>query len=204
MTRAGRGHARGRLAAGAGGARRASRRPARRADGRFVPAVIVGARQARRPRARRPAPISTCSSSSATGTGRTTDGADPRRRPHVLQRRRSSGWPARSATSPPAGVAFAGRPAPAAGQQGQRLRGERSPRSSGTMQEHGDLWERQTLTRARLVLGDRAPRRARVRATLRRLVYGAPLPRTRAQGDRGGAHAHGSASWARRRPAAGT
>ncbi len=42
-------------------------------------------------------------------------------------------------------------------------------------EEHGDLWERQTLTRARLVLGDRALGR-RVRATLRGLVYGAPLP----------------------------
>jgi [glutamine synthetase] adenylyltransferase / [glutamine synthetase]-adenylyl-L-tyrosine phosphorylase len=42
--------------------------------------------------------------------------------------------------------------------------------------EHGDLWERQTLTRARLILGDRALAR-RVRAALRRVVYGAPLPR---------------------------
>ena len=42
-------------------------------------------------------------------------------------------------------------------------------------EEHGDLWERQTLTRARLVLGNRALGR-RVRTTLRRLVYGAPLP----------------------------
>ena len=42
-------------------------------------------------------------------------------------------------------------------------------------EDHGDLWERQTLTRARLVLGDRRLGR-RVRATLRRLVYGAPLP----------------------------
>ena len=42
--------------------------------------------------------------------------------------------------------------------------------------EHGDLWERQTLTRARMVLGDRALAR-RVRAALRRLVYGTPLPR---------------------------
>ena len=42
-------------------------------------------------------------------------------------------------------------------------------------QEHGDLWERQSLTRARLVAGDRALAR-RVRRTLRRLVYGAPLP----------------------------
>jgi len=42
--------------------------------------------------------------------------------------------------------------------------------------EHGDLWERQTLTRARLILGDRALAR-RVRAALRQLVYGAPLPR---------------------------
>jgi glutamate-ammonia-ligase adenylyltransferase len=41
--------------------------------------------------------------------------------------------------------------------------------------EHGDLWERQSLTRARLLLGDRALAR-RVRATLRRLVYGAALP----------------------------
>jgi len=44
-------------------------------------------------------------------------------------------------------------------------------------EEHGDLWERQTLTRARLVLGDRALGR-RVRAMLRRLVYSAPLPRS--------------------------
>ena len=43
-------------------------------------------------------------------------------------------------------------------------------------QEHGDLWERQTLTRARLILGDRAVAR-RVRAALRRLVYGEALPR---------------------------
>lgn len=42
--------------------------------------------------------------------------------------------------------------------------------------EDGDLWERQTLTRARLILGDRAVAR-RVRAALRRLVYGAALPR---------------------------
>jgi len=40
--------------------------------------------------------------------------------------------------------------------------------------EYGDLWERQTLTRARLVLGDRGLGRA-LRALLRRLVYGAAL-----------------------------
>jgi [glutamine synthetase] adenylyltransferase / [glutamine synthetase]-adenylyl-L-tyrosine phosphorylase len=44
-------------------------------------------------------------------------------------------------------------------------------------EDHGDLWERQTLTRARLLLGDRGLGR-RVRATLRRLVYGSPLPRS--------------------------
>jgi glutamate-ammonia-ligase adenylyltransferase len=42
--------------------------------------------------------------------------------------------------------------------------------------EHGDLWERQTLTRARLVLGDRRLAR-RVRPAIRRLVYGDALPR---------------------------
>ena len=42
--------------------------------------------------------------------------------------------------------------------------------------EHGDLWERQTLTRARVILGDRALTR-RVRPALRRLVYGEALPR---------------------------
>src|SRR5437762_379331 len=42
-------------------------------------------------------------------------------------------------------------------------------------EELGCLWERQSLTRARLLLGDRALAR-RVRATLRRLVYRAPLP----------------------------
>src|SRR5262249_41717723 len=43
-------------------------------------------------------------------------------------------------------------------------------------QEHGDLWERQTLTRARLILGHRDVAR-RVRAAPRRLVYGVALPR---------------------------
>ena len=42
--------------------------------------------------------------------------------------------------------------------------------------EYGDLWERQTLTRARLIFGDRALGR-RVRGLLRRVVYGAPLAR---------------------------
>ena len=43
-------------------------------------------------------------------------------------------------------------------------------------EEHGDLWERQTLTRARVVAGD--PRLARaVKRALRTLVYGAALPR---------------------------
>jgi glutamate-ammonia-ligase adenylyltransferase len=42
-------------------------------------------------------------------------------------------------------------------------------------EEWGDLWERQTLTRARVVVGD--PRLARrVMQALRQLVYGAPLP----------------------------
>ncbi len=40
--------------------------------------------------------------------------------------------------------------------------------------EYADLWERQSLTRARLVLGDRALGR-QVRAMLRRHVYGTPL-----------------------------
>jgi glutamate-ammonia-ligase adenylyltransferase len=44
-------------------------------------------------------------------------------------------------------------------------------------EEWGDLWERQTLTRARLVLGDRHLGR-RVRRTLHELVYRVPLPRT--------------------------
>jgi glutamate-ammonia-ligase adenylyltransferase len=44
--------------------------------------------------------------------------------------------------------------------------------------EAGDLWERQSLTRARLVLGDPALGRA-VRRALRRVVFGAPLPTER-------------------------
>jgi [glutamine synthetase] adenylyltransferase / [glutamine synthetase]-adenylyl-L-tyrosine phosphorylase len=42
-------------------------------------------------------------------------------------------------------------------------------------EEWGDLWERQTLTRARVVVGDPSLAR-RVMRALRRLVYGAPLP----------------------------
>ncbi|MBI1736368.1 MAG: bifunctional [glutamate--ammonia ligase]-adenylyl-L-tyrosine phosphorylase/[glutamate--ammonia-ligase] adenylyltransferase [Candidatus Rokubacteria bacterium] len=41
--------------------------------------------------------------------------------------------------------------------------------------EYGDLWERQTLTRARVLDGDRRLARA-VRRALRTIVYGAPLP----------------------------
>ena len=44
-------------------------------------------------------------------------------------------------------------------------------------EEWGDLWERQTLTRTRLVLGDRALGR-RVRRVVRDLVYRRPLPGT--------------------------
>ncbi|MBI4247232.1 MAG: bifunctional [glutamate--ammonia ligase]-adenylyl-L-tyrosine phosphorylase/[glutamate--ammonia-ligase] adenylyltransferase [Candidatus Rokubacteria bacterium] len=40
--------------------------------------------------------------------------------------------------------------------------------------EYGDLWERQTLTRARVVLGDRGLAR-RLRSVVRHHVYGAPL-----------------------------
>jgi glutamate-ammonia-ligase adenylyltransferase len=42
-------------------------------------------------------------------------------------------------------------------------------------EEWGDVWERQTLTRTRLILGDRALAR-RVRRVLRDLVYDRPLP----------------------------
>jgi glutamate-ammonia-ligase adenylyltransferase len=42
--------------------------------------------------------------------------------------------------------------------------------------QYGDLWERQSLTRARLVLGDRGVGR-RLRALLRSLVYGSALSR---------------------------
>jgi [glutamine synthetase] adenylyltransferase / [glutamine synthetase]-adenylyl-L-tyrosine phosphorylase len=44
-------------------------------------------------------------------------------------------------------------------------------------EEFGDLWERQTLTRARVVLGDPLLARIVTRA-IRRIVYRAPLPRT--------------------------
>jgi glutamate-ammonia-ligase adenylyltransferase len=50
-------------------------------------------------------------------------------------------------------------------------------------EEYGDLWERQSLTRARLLLGDRHLAR-RVRAALTRLVYGAPLPTAALKGIR--------------------
>jgi glutamate-ammonia-ligase adenylyltransferase len=42
-------------------------------------------------------------------------------------------------------------------------------------EDWGDLWERQTLTRTRLILGDRVLAR-RVRRVLNELVYGRPLP----------------------------
>ena len=68
--------------------------------------------------------------------------------------------------------------------------------------EYGDLWERQTLTRARLILGDRALGR-RVRTLLRRVVYGAPLSRGRS---RRSAMCGGGwkSSWARKRRADAT
>jgi glutamate-ammonia-ligase adenylyltransferase len=44
--------------------------------------------------------------------------------------------------------------------------------------DYGDLWERQALTRARLCGGDSRALARRVRAEIRQLAYGAPLPRT--------------------------
>jgi glutamate-ammonia-ligase adenylyltransferase len=143
-------------------------------DGRFVPAVVVGVGKlgGRELTTGSDLDIFVVFDSTGAGEGR-TDGAQP-----VDVHTFYSGAVERLAGAlgdiTQAGVAFA---------VDLRLR----PGSKGSgfaasvdaleryYEEHGDLWERQTLTRARLVLGDRRLAR-RVRATLRRLVYGAPLP----------------------------
>ena len=57
--------------------------------------------------------------------------------------------------------------------------------------EYGDLWERQTLTRARLILGERALGRRGPRAASPARLRG-PAGARPDQGDRGGADAHGA------------
>ena len=146
----------------------------RAADGRFVPAVIVGVGKLGGRELTTGSDLDVFVVFDSTGDSQgTTDGEQP-----VDVHTFYSGAVERLAGAlgdiTQAGVAFA---------VDLRLR----PGSKGSgfaasvdalgryYEEHGDLWERQTLTRARLVLGDRALGR-RVRATLRRLVYGAPLP----------------------------
>ena len=157
MTRAGRGHAGGRLAAGPG--RRRSSATACRATrgGRFVPAVIVGVGKLGGRELTTGSDLDLFVVFDAPGPGEgTTDGAEP-----VDAHTFYSGAVERLAGAlgdiTPAGVAFA---------VDLRLR----PGSKGSgfaasvdaleryYEDHGDLWERQTLTRARLVLGDRRPR----------------------------------------------
>jgi glutamate-ammonia-ligase adenylyltransferase len=146
----------------------------RDATGRFVPAVIVGAGKlgGRELTTGSDLDLFVVFDTPGPGDG-TTDGAAP-----VDAHTFYSGAVERLAGAlgdiTPAGVAFA---------VDLRLR----PGSKGSgfaasvdamrryYEDHGDLWERQTLTRARLVLGDCGLGR-RVRATLRHLVYGAPLP----------------------------
>ncbi len=203
MTRAGRGDARGGLAAGAGRPDRASRRAARRRRP-LRPRRDRRRRQAGWPRADdrlRPRPVRRLRRARARRRGRPT-APIAGRRPHVLQRRRRAAGRRARATSPPAGVAFA---------VDLRLR----PGSKGSgfaasldalrryYEDHGDLWERQTLTRARLVLGDRRPRPPgagdAAAARLRRAA--AADARSRRSGRCARAW---SSSWARRRRAAGT
>ncbi|MGH7354089.1 MAG: bifunctional [glutamate--ammonia ligase]-adenylyl-L-tyrosine phosphorylase/[glutamate--ammonia-ligase] adenylyltransferase [Candidatus Rokuibacteriota bacterium] len=146
----------------------------RRADGAFIPAMLVGLGKlgGRELTTGSDLDVFVTFGEPGAGEGR-TDGPEP-----VDAHTFYSGAVERLASDlgdiTPAGVAFA---------VDLRLR----PGSKGSgfasaldaleryYVEHGDLWERQSLTRARLVLGDRGLARP-VRATLRRLVYGAPLP----------------------------
>src|SRR6185295_11054437 len=146
----------------------------RAADGRFVPAVIVGVGKlgGRELTTGSDLDLFVIFDDPGPGEG-TTDGADPVD-VHTFYSDAVERLAGALGDITAAGTAFA---------VDLRLR----PGSKGSgfaasvdalgryYEDHGDLWERQTLTRARLVLGDRRLGR-RVRATLRRLVYGAPLP----------------------------
>jgi [glutamine synthetase] adenylyltransferase / [glutamine synthetase]-adenylyl-L-tyrosine phosphorylase len=74
-----------------------------------------------------------------------------------------------------AGVAFAVDLRLRPGSKGSGFAGS-LPALEHYYRHYGDLWERQALTRARLILGDPGLAR-RVAAALRAVVYGAPLPR---------------------------
>ena len=146
----------------------------RAADGRFVPAVIVGVGKlgGRELTTGSDLDLFVVFDDPGPGEG-TTDGADPVD-VHTFYSDAVERLAGALGDITAAGTAFA---------VDLRLR----PGSKGSgfaasldalgryYEDHGDLWERQTLTRARLVLGDRRLGR-RVRVTLRRLVYGAPLP----------------------------
>jgi len=145
----------------------------RGADGRFVPAVIVGVGKlgGRELTTGSDLDLFVIFDDPASGEGR-TDGAEPVD-VHTFYSDAVERLSSALGDITAAGTAFA---------VDLRLR----PGSKGSgfaasvdalgryYEDHGDLWERQTLTRARLVLGDRRLGR-RVRATLRRLVYGVPV-----------------------------
>ena len=148
----------------------------RDAGGRFVPAVLVGVGKLGGRELATGSDLDLFAVFDAPGAGEgTTDGEAP-----VDAHTFYSGAVERLAGAlgdiTPAGVAFAVDLRIRPGSKGSGFAAALDA-AQRYYEDHGDLWERQTLTRARLVLGDRGLGR-RVRVMLRRLVYGAPLPRS--------------------------
>src|SRR5437879_1053235 len=143
----------------------------RGAEGRFLPAVVVGAGQL--------GGRELCTGSDldifvVTGGQGRTDGGDPIDASwfySLAAERAASALGDITA----AGVAFPVDLRLRPGSKGSGFASSVAPLER-YYAEYGDLWERQTLTRARLVLGDPGLARC-VRAALRGIVFGTPLPR---------------------------
>jgi glutamate-ammonia-ligase adenylyltransferase len=141
----------------------------RAADGRFIPAVIVGLGKLGGRELTTGSDLDLFVVFAEDGE---TDGAR-RVDAHTFYSAAVERMAAALADITPAGTAF---------QVDLRLRpGSKGSGFASTVaalehyyEEWGDLWERQTLTRTRLIAGDRALGR-RVRRALRALVYGRPL-----------------------------
>ena len=131
----------------------------------------------------------TSTSSSIFARGRRDRRRRARRRPHVLQRRRRAAGRRARATSRRRASPSRSTCACGPGSKGSGFASNVAALEH-YYEEWGDLWERQTLTRTRLILGDRALAR-RVRRALRRARLRPAARRRTREGDPRRARAHG-------------
>ncbi len=144
----------------------------RAADGRFIPAVMVGLGKLG---GRALTTGSDLDVFVVFGEAGETDGAEPSDA-HTFYSAAVERLAGALGDITPAGVAFAVDLRLRPGSKGSGFASSVAALERYYV-DYGDLWERQSLTRSRLILGDRRLGR-QVRAALRRLVYGSPLPPT--------------------------